>query len=124
MAVYPAIIGSVATMTVKMFTSFTYQLLISALVLTCRLGVHGGVIVIPLEALLLYDGRAGHAEQPVDVDAHFHLHLGVVAVMLGTNVLNSETPLETTEVGLNVAPKCRERGGGKKPKHTPLRVLI
>lgn len=66
--------------------------------------------MIPLDALLLYDGGAGHAEQPVDVDAHFHLHLGVVAVMLGTNVLNSETPLETTEGVLSVGPKCRGRG--------------
>lgn len=66
--------------------------------------------MIPLDALLLYDGRVGHAEQPVDVDTHFHLHLGVVAIMLGTNILNSETPLETTEVALIGVPKCRERG--------------
>lgn len=78
--------------------------------------------MIPLDALLLDDGGAGHAEQPVDVDAHLHLHLGVVAVVLGTNVLDSETPLETTEGPLIVGPKCR--GRGKKPKHIPLRVLI
>lgn len=96
-------------MTGKTFTSFTYQLLISALVLTCWLGVHGGVVVLPLHAQLLDDGRAGHAEQPVDVDSHLHLHLGVVAVVLGTHVLNSETPLGTTETAL-IVPKCRGRG--------------
>lgn len=77
--------------------------------------------MIPLYALLLYDGRVGHAEQAVDIDAHFHLHLGVVTIVLGTNVLNGETPLET-EVALIVVPKSRERG--KNPKHIPLRVLI
>lgn len=70
--------------------------------------------MIPLYALLLYDGRVGHAEQAVDIDAHFHLHLGVVTIVLGTNVLNGETPLETTEVALIVVPKGRERG--KKPQ--------
>lgn len=79
--------------------------------------------MLPLDALLLYDGGAGHTEQPVDVDAHLHLHLGVVTVVLGTNVLNGETPLETTEVPLIAVPKCRERGK-KTPKHLPLRVLI
>lgn len=70
--------------------------------------------MVPLHALLLYDGGVGHAEQPVDVDTHLHLHLGVVTVVLGTNVLDSETPLGTTEVALIAVPKWSERG--KKPQ--------
>lgn len=47
--------------------------------------------VLSLSLLLLDQRGAGHAEDAVDVDAHFDLHFRAVSVRLGDHILHRET---------------------------------
>lgn len=66
----------------------------SHLVLGPPLILHHGLRInlhlLRLSFLLLNQGGTGHAEDAVDVDAHFHLHFGAVAIRLGNHILDGE----------------------------------
>lgn len=102
---------------------FTYQLIISALVLTWWFSVHRCVIVISHYILLLYYRSTSHAEKAMNIDTHFNLHFGIVTIMLGTNILNSETPFKTE--GFNYCSKetTKTNRRSKKKKIHNLKVV-
>lgn len=92
------IIGSLVGITRSVdIYKFTYQLIISALVLTWWFSVHRCVIVISHYVLLLYYRSISHAEKAMNIDTHFNLHFRIVTIVLGTNILNSETPFKTKD---------------------------
>lgn len=64
------------------------------LVLSPSLILHHGLRinlhVLRFSFLLLNQRGTGHAEDAVDVDAHFHLHFGAVSIWLGNHVLDGK----------------------------------
>ncbi len=67
----------------------SHLVLCPAFILHHRLRVN--LHVLSLSFLLLDQRGAGHAEDAVDVDAHFDLHFRAVSVWLGHHILHRET---------------------------------
>lgn len=74
--------------------------------------------MISLCVLLLYYRSISDAEKAMNIDTHFNLHFGIVTIMLRTNILNSETPLEKKD-GFNCYSKKIAEEGEKEIKYFP-----